>query len=347
MSSIVYIRLIGPPRVTLLPTSSNAATDLCRPKAIALLAYLAVEGREVSRAELLSVLWPEKPERPGRAALSQVLHTIRTFAAPSDPIAASGDYVALNWAVVRADIREFRIHVAAGGRSAMPSEPCPELLQGFISESDTYTDWLDKKRREFALELADILWSAAEEAPHGEALELLERLARLRPFDEVVLRRRLERLEQLSDFGSALQLYEEFRRKLSTDLGTRPSAETLRVAARIVGAGEAPSVQRRPRPADCNSPADQPLLAQAGFLGWTQVAVAIVLVLLLFLTGTWLTSVGVASTEQKAELDIGDLRLVVPGRTEGEAGLQFAGLLSHQFNVRVGSDAAYNLSGKI
>jgi DNA-binding SARP family transcriptional activator len=74
-------------------------------KATALLALLAVTGREHSREQLADLLWPEADSAKGRASLRRTLSV--TAAAMGDGLAISRTAIALDPAMVQVDVRDF------------------------------------------------------------------------------------------------------------------------------------------------------------------------------------------------------------------------------------------------
>src|ERR1700684_983027 len=79
-------------------------------KAIALLAVLAVTGREHSREELADLLWPDADTAKGRASLRRTLSV--TAAAMGAGLTISRAAVTLDLAAVRVDVREFEALIA-------------------------------------------------------------------------------------------------------------------------------------------------------------------------------------------------------------------------------------------
>ena len=71
--SRLAIYLLGPPQVEL----AGEPVHISRRKAMALLAYLAVEGGPHSREALATLLWPESTSSRARASLRRVLVTLR------------------------------------------------------------------------------------------------------------------------------------------------------------------------------------------------------------------------------------------------------------------------------
>src|SRR5207237_7058015 len=69
----VYLTLLGPPEVR----HGDQVLLFSTPKELALLLYLAVEGRLHSRQRLSEQFWPEADARHGRAALRITLLHLR------------------------------------------------------------------------------------------------------------------------------------------------------------------------------------------------------------------------------------------------------------------------------
>src|SRR5256886_16847001 len=95
------LALLGPPVVR----RDGAPVTFDTRKATALLALLAVTGREHSREQLADLLWPEADSAKGRASLRRTLSV--TAAVMGDGPVISRAAIALDPALVRADVREF------------------------------------------------------------------------------------------------------------------------------------------------------------------------------------------------------------------------------------------------
>src|SRR5260370_251841 len=128
--SDLSLALLGPPVVR----CDGAPVTFDTRKATALLALLAVTGREHSREQLADLLWPEADGAKGRASLRRTLSV--TAAAMGDGLVISRAAVALNPAAVRVDVREFNAligrpdaarlaAVARAGRRGPPPVPAP------------------------------------------------------------------------------------------------------------------------------------------------------------------------------------------------------------------------------
>ena len=100
------LALLGPPVVLRdgLPVSFDTR------KAVALLALLAVTGREHSREQLADLLWPEADSAKGRASLRRTLSV--TAAAMGAGLTISRAAVTLELGAVQVDVREFEALIA-------------------------------------------------------------------------------------------------------------------------------------------------------------------------------------------------------------------------------------------
>ena len=106
MATDLSLALLGPPIVR----RDGAPVTFDTRKATALLALLAVTGREHSRDQLADLLWPEADSVKGRASLRRTLSV--TAAAMGDGLIISRAAVALEPSAVRVDVREFEALIA-------------------------------------------------------------------------------------------------------------------------------------------------------------------------------------------------------------------------------------------
>src|SRR5215472_17526513 len=100
------LALLGPPVVQ---RDGRQVTFDTR-KAIALLARLAVTGREHSREQLADLLWPDADSAKGRASLRRTLSV--TAAAMSTGLTITRAAVRLEPAAVQVDVRDFETLIA-------------------------------------------------------------------------------------------------------------------------------------------------------------------------------------------------------------------------------------------
>lgn len=255
---MIQLRTLG--TVDLRHAGSDRVLDgaLCRPKRLAVLAYLAVEGGVGAfhrRDTLLGIFWPESSERNARHSLSHTLYALRRDLG-FEVIRTRGDTeVSLASDAMWCDVQAFRDALAAGDLEGALALYGGDLLPGFhLSNSVDFEAWLSRHRdrlRALAVEAARSL-AVAREADGNSvgAVRWLRRAAEWASYDEDVVRELLRLLDLLGDHAGALLEYQALCERMSRDLDLPPSPETRALASRIRGAavGEpaAPSMAGAP-----------------------------------------------------------------------------------------------------
>lgn len=196
------LRLLGPLEVRVdgrpieLPPSR---------KVRALLAYLALAGRPVSRTHLCELLW-DLPSDP-RGELRWALSKLRTLLDSSGhgSVVTSGESVALQLPERCADALEFARDLQ-DGVATLPIERLRDLaallqggdlLEGLdVPRSPVFTGWLVGERRRFRSAHAAVLeqWVRLLPADGDELLPALERWLALAPFERQAHERMLQAL---------------------------------------------------------------------------------------------------------------------------------------------------------
>lgn len=232
-SSMHQFRMLG--GIGLLDEDGREVTALLRqPKAVALLAYLALPspGTWHRRDVVLAFLWPELGEGRARAALRSALYTLRRHL-PEGAIGARGDEeLGIDPAIIATDVATMVSDFAAGRYADVLATYRGDLMPGaFIPGAGEFDEWLDGRRRHFrsiaqraAVQLADAL------AGQGDLLgatEAARRSMELDPDDEPAVRRLIELLDRGGDRAQALAVYERFRAHVAEEFDVPPSAETI------------------------------------------------------------------------------------------------------------------------
>ena len=135
--SRLAVYLLGSPRVEL----DGEQVHIPRRKALALLAYLAITGREHSRNALAAFLWPEYNQSSARAELRRMLSSLnRTIG--HERLIVDRDMAALDLnAGVWVDVQVFeRELVACARHDPPPSAPCPECVARLSDAVALYED---------------------------------------------------------------------------------------------------------------------------------------------------------------------------------------------------------------
>lgn len=196
------LRLLGPPALC----RGGAPLALPRSRKVrALLAYLALAGRPVTRSHLCELLWdlPSDPRGELRWCLSKLRPLVDEPERPR--VLAADDRIALDLSGWSVDAQEVQ-QALQQGADTLPAQQLQalaaafargDLLEGLdLPRSPAFTGWLVAERRRFRAAHAVVLehWVRALPTGSDEALAALERWLALAPFDRNVHQRLLEAL---------------------------------------------------------------------------------------------------------------------------------------------------------
>jgi len=238
--SALRIELLGAPRVL------RAGEPLRLPvkKSLALLAYLALEGR-ATRAKLAALFWSDGDSEAARRNLRRELHRLREAGA-GDLVVKAGDALALAQGM-RCDAADMLDALAAG--AALPDWR-GTLMDGFdLAESDAFDTWLAGRREDLARRWTHAAVSAAatheSEGNARAATDLHVRLSELDPLQESHYTNAMRLHYLTGERARALELFERCRRTLRNELGLDPLPATAALAEQIRAAEQiAPLVLR-------------------------------------------------------------------------------------------------------
>jgi DNA-binding SARP family transcriptional activator len=236
MSMFLRLQLLG--RVDVEVTSaSDIGTALHQPRKIALLAYLACEDRPVARDELATLFWGESPEARARASLNQLIHSVRRDLG-SAVLETAGRNLALAAGRVGCDLLEFYEALPSTDVRLLFHRYGTRFMPGFtLDGSHGFSEWQAAQQTRLEVSLADAAWSSAQRsAKPAQALAYVELAARVRPWDEVILRRRLQLLLDAGNNAEAIKLYNTFAAKLRTEHDTAPAAATRGLLSQLATA---------------------------------------------------------------------------------------------------------------
>jgi len=230
------VRLLGPPRVE----RDGVAVIFETRKVLALLAYLAVQGKPVSRDTLAALLWPDHDGAHASGDLRRALSSLRK-ALGDEVVVADRQTVSLALLPDQVDLAVFRhalVQAAASQGEAQQSslheaaELCRDaFMAGFsLRDSAEFDDWQARERDQVQAELAECLESLirAQDA-HGnliQAIAYARRWLALDPLREDAHRRLMSLYGRAGRRDEALRQYRECERILEADLGVPPLAET-------------------------------------------------------------------------------------------------------------------------
>jgi DNA-binding SARP family transcriptional activator len=284
--------LLGPPEVR----HADQVLLFSTRKELALLIYLAVEGRVHSRKKLSEQFWPEGDARHGRAALRITLLHLRHLlgeGAGVDPVPhflIKRDTLGLDltsaieldlhtiheaWTLARASTRTLLTMPEGTHRSLLAqlqratSLSRGEFLEGFsLRDAPAFDDWVRFQREYWHLRTSEVFDRHSQlqfEAGELEAaIETVNRWLVLAPLHEDAYRRLMRLHFAAGDRAAALHAYDTCRARLSTGMQTEPTLETVALASRMRAVAP-PRRKEAPIPALTLSPAtflEGPLLGR-------------------------------------------------------------------------------------
>ncbi len=228
-------------------------------KATALLAVLAVSGREQSRDALAALLWPDLDRTRARSALRR---TLSVTAAAVPEVTADSAAVRLELSGVRCDVIEFRRLAESDDRQDWTQAAglvAGGFLEGFaLRDSPAFEDWQHAEAQAFDEDLALLLGmlatAAARAGDYSSALGHARRRLTVEPLSEPAHVDVIRLAAWSGDRPGALQAYRDLVRVLDDELGVAPLPSTAALHEGIRG-GSMPSTPSERRAADAVAPA--------------------------------------------------------------------------------------------
>ena len=230
------LNLLGPPDLV----EEESAVLPAGAKQLATLSYLALGhgGRPVRRDELLDLLWPRGPASRSRAALRQLLVTLRDRLGDDAFLGAGDETLGLDPSRLHCDVWSFRERLDRGDAAGALELYRGELLEGFHLNGNTgWTRWLEGTRDALRKEACEAAWARARElAASGRtrsAIESARFAVRRRPLDEPGVRQLLHMLAGAGDLAGVLLEYRRFADRMEEEYAARPHPDTCALVRSI------------------------------------------------------------------------------------------------------------------
>jgi serine/threonine-protein kinase len=218
-------------------TGNDTHRLLTHSKAVGLVVYLllAPPGAFQRRDRIVGLLWPEQDQSHARGSLRKTIHDIRSFLGDDVLDTQGDDDVAINHDRLSCDAVQLRAAWERGRLGEVVDMYKGDLMPGFyIADCGDFESWLEDRRKELhelavnaAMDLARLMESEANGTKAGA---YARKAARLAGNNERILRRCLIMLDRLGDRAGALQVYDEFAKRLRLQMDAVPSAETVALA---------------------------------------------------------------------------------------------------------------------
>ncbi|MBA2425839.1 MAG: AAA family ATPase [Actinobacteria bacterium] len=235
------IELLGAPVIR----RAGSAIEVDTRKATALLAYLAVTGREHRRDSLAALLWPDYDHEHARAALRRTLSTLKAALA-GEGLAISRATVGITDSV-RVDLELFRLlGGGCGDHRPEPNDACEacmgalteasglykgDFMSGFaLRDSAEFDDWhllqADELRRNHHAVLEALMRAHRRRGELRRAIEYARRRLAADSLHEPAHRELMELYALDGQRTASLAQYRECVAVLDRELGVTPLPET-------------------------------------------------------------------------------------------------------------------------
>src|SRR5580658_4238933 len=225
------LALLGPPVVMRdgMPVSFDTR------KAIALLALLAVTGREHSREQLADLLWPDADSAKGRASLRRTLSV--TAAAMGAGLTISRAAVALEPTAIRVDVGEFETLITRPDAASLERAVRlyrDDFLAGFVLRGcPEFEEWqasvAEGLRQSLARGLQRLVAACIADGELERATMHARRWLQLDPLHEPAHQAIIRLYGWAGQRSAAMRQYRTLVRILDRDLAVRPLPETTRL----------------------------------------------------------------------------------------------------------------------
>ncbi|HEU4681912.1 MAG TPA: BTAD domain-containing putative transcriptional regulator [Gemmatimonadales bacterium] len=255
------IRLLGPPEILV----DGDRLEVDTRKAIALLAYLAVES-SATRDGLAALFWRDSDTERARATLRRTLSALRT-AAGANTVEADRLRVNLRPGVI-SDVAEFKDAIDATGHHGHdPIDVCPEcildlrratslyrgdFLEGFsVRDAPEFEDWVRTTAEHLRLRAGEafnrLASALAAEGDYPGAIIAIARWIELNPLHEPAHRQLMLFHAWAGDRPGAVEAYRRCVAILGEELEVSPLEETTELYEAILDEDlpPAPGIRRR------------------------------------------------------------------------------------------------------
>jgi len=217
----------------------------------ALLSYLAVSphGRE-QRKKLATLLWCESDSDAAQDSLRTCLWRLRKALGDSEQrlVASNGEDIVINLSAFEVDATVFRLLAAQSARNELQLAAdlySGDFLDGLIIDSEEFEAWRRTEAtryRDQAIEvLTRLMMQLGEAGETRNAIETGNRILRLEPLHDGVVRRLMQLYGESGRRGAAVQLYRTHSETLRSELNARPEPETRDTFVEIAQGGLRPA----------------------------------------------------------------------------------------------------------
>ena len=250
-------------RVALTHAGDPSPAPILGAKALALLAYLALEPRAHSREEITALLWGEVGDEKARASLRQTLRQIRTVLV--DRIRTDRSVVELT-SPISCDVVEFLRHAESDPAAAVRVD-VPHCLEGLaLRHCDRFEEWAadtrESLRHRYTLALATLGRDALARRDWRAASDAAKQWSAVEPLAEPMVRLAIEAYYMAGDHSSARSAFAAYEERLRVESGREPGSAVRHLLQQVELSANAPPQHAPVSASTAPPPLDAPLLGR-------------------------------------------------------------------------------------
>lgn len=242
--------LLGTPRLEL----NGELVEVDTRKAIALLAYLVVTGKNHSRDTVAALFWPDYDQSHSRAALRRTLSALKKSLADKfldiTRETIGFDHQVEFWVDLKEFMQLLEDYKTHGHPESQVCHLClaplqkaidlyrDDFLAGFtLRDSPAFDDWqffqTENLRRKFSMALDRLVIVLILQSDLESAIGYSRRRLALDPLDEPAVRQLMKLYSWSGQRNAAMRLFKEIVRTLEHELGVTPLEETQQLYQEI------------------------------------------------------------------------------------------------------------------
>lgn len=230
---LIELRTLGGLQLT-GPDGRELRSVVAQPKRLVLLAYLCAHNHHAShrRDSLVALFWPELDAEHARGALRQSLCFLRRALGDGVLNGYSEERIALDQDALWCDAAAFEQACSAERWGHALDLYAGDFFEGFFLSgiAPELEGWVEAERPRLrhlaARSAAEVATMAERDGDRARALDAARRAVALEPDTEETMRSLIALLDRLGDRAAAVQVYQEFARRLARNYALAPSPET-------------------------------------------------------------------------------------------------------------------------
>jgi len=234
----LHIQLMGSPTIR----HDTEAVILERRKALALIAYLAVNRKAIGRDYLATLLWSEYDDTHARASLRRTLAVINKTPL-TDWVVADRHSIGLRFDdSLMVDVQAFEALIDTDLTAADAKQALDLYQDGFmvgfsLRDSAAFDNWQSLQAQTYQqrlmMRLEDTIQSMIRDSQSEEAIHILRHWLTIDSLDETAHSLLIETYGRTGQRNAAIQHFEHYKSLLEDELGVEPSDAVQNLYARI------------------------------------------------------------------------------------------------------------------